>query len=209
MLIEKEYLPERKVLDFDVECRPMAWYGGDFVTKQPTAIAWKFVGGREKPTVAAIGESDRSSRILQEERAMLSAFVEAYNEADVVTGHYIRGFDLILLNGALLRLGMPLLIAKLAQDTKNDLVQVSGVSKSQENLGAMFELDHPKIPMNTSKWFEANLLVPEGIALTKKRVVGDVEQHVELRDKMLELSVLAEPSFWNGAPNGAKLNYHP
>jgi hypothetical protein len=24
----------------------MAFYGGDFVTKQPTAIAWKFIGER-------------------------------------------------------------------------------------------------------------------------------------------------------------------
>lgn len=35
-----------RILDFDVECRPIAWYGGDWVTKQPTAIAWKFVGER-------------------------------------------------------------------------------------------------------------------------------------------------------------------
>jgi len=91
---------ELRVLDFDVECRPLAFYG-DFVTKQPTAIAWSYIGEHKGITVKAIGESDRSSKVPQEEREMLEAFIEAYNAADLVTGHFIRGFDLPLLNGAL------------------------------------------------------------------------------------------------------------
>ena len=39
----KDQSAEWRILDFDVECRPIAWYGGDWVTKQPTAIAWKFL----------------------------------------------------------------------------------------------------------------------------------------------------------------------
>src|SRR4051812_11930508 len=96
-----------RILDFDVECRPLAWYGGDWVTKQPTAIAWKFIGEPGGIGVAWIGASDRSSRVLDEERLMLLAFVDAYDSADVVTGHYIRGFDLPLINGALDRLCLP------------------------------------------------------------------------------------------------------
>ena len=155
-----------KILDFDCECRPIAWYGGDFVTKQPTAIAWSVVGSGDV-TVRAIGESYDARNVLDEEAAMLYDFCRAYDDADVVTGHYIRGFDLPLLNGALIRLGMPGLGSKLAQDTKTDLVKAGGLSKSQENLGAMFELQHPKVSMNTSKWMAANLLLPEGIELTR------------------------------------------
>lgn len=192
-----------RILDFDVECRPLAWYGGDFVTKQPTGIAWKFVGERGKIEVAVIGESDRMSRVLDEERAMLEAFCAAYEKADLVTGHYVRGFDLPVLNGALMRLGMPLLGAKDVQDTKSDLVRAQGISKSLENLGAMFELKHPKIPMNTGSWAAANMLLPHGIAATRKRVVGDVREHVELRQHMLDAGYLSPARAWH--PGGSRM----
>lgn len=189
------------ILDFDCECRPIAWYGGDWVTKQPTAIAWQFIGGRGPlggTRVAAIGESGFSENVLEEEAEMLGLFREAYDAADIVTGHYIRGFDLPLLNGALMRLGLPLLSAKLTQDTKLDLVRGQGISKSQQNLGAMFELEHPKVPMNTALWAEANMLTSAGIAATKKRVIGDVRQHIEMRSVMLERDLLGPVRVWSG-----------
>lgn len=196
-----------RVLDFDCECRPMAWYGGDFVTKQPTAIAWSFVGSRTIK-VAVIGESFDARNVLDEERAMLEAFVEAYDQADIVTGHFIRGFDLPLLNGALMRLGMPGLKPKLVQDTKTDLVKAGGLSKSQENLGAMFELRHPKVPMNTTRWMMANLLLPEGIAATRERVVGDVRQHKEMRGRLADAGLLKPPALWS-AGGGRVEKYVP
>jgi DNA polymerase elongation subunit (family B) len=198
---------QMRVLDFDIECRPIAWYGGDFVTKQPTAIAWKFIGERGRLQVALIGESDRSSLVIEEETAMIMAFRRAYDAADMVTGHFIRGFDLPVLNGACMRLGLPMLGEKLTQDTKLDLAKRSGMSTSQENLGAMFELAHPKVGMNTSLWAAGNMLLPHGIAATKKRVKGDVRQHIELREKMLEAGVLAQPRNW--LPGGLGVgNYH-
>jgi hypothetical protein len=186
-----------RVLDFDCECRPLAWYGGDWVTKQPTVIAWKFIGEKAKTQVAWIGESDRNTKVLQEERAMIEAFRVAYDQADVVTGHFIRGFDLTLLDGALMRLGGQALGKKLTQDTKLDLAKAQGISKSQENLGAMFELAHPKVSMNTSRWAAANMLLPEGIAEAKKRCVGDVEQHIEMRAIMLARGLLRAPVLWS------------
>lgn len=199
----------QRILDFDVECRPLAWYGGDWVTKQPTAIAWKFVGARDGLEVAVIGESFDTRRVLDEERAMLERFRAAYDAADIVTGHFIRSFDLPLLNGALMRLGLPLLGAKMTQDTKSDLVRGSGLSKSQQNLGAMFELHHPKVPMNTALWAEANMLLPEGIAATKKRVVGDVRQHVELRAAMLARGVLGPARPWSSGARTVQEVYSP
>lgn len=197
-----------RILDFDCECRPLAWYGGDFVTKQPTAIAWQLVGSRGKPTVAVIGESDRSSLVLEEERAMLERFREAYDDADMVTGHYIRGFDLPLLNGACVRLGLPLFSNKLSEDTKLDLVKAQGVSKSMENLSAMFEAKHPKIPMDTAKWAAANMLLPHGIAMTKKRVVGDVIEHLELRETLIDRGLLTPAKVWERG-GGSDGDYAP
>jgi DNA polymerase elongation subunit (family B) len=187
-----------RVLDFDCECRPIAWYG-DWVTKQVTAIAWKYCNEPEKanPRVAYIGKSDRSSKVLNEECEMLEEFLEEYKKADVVTGHFIRGFDLPLINGSLIRLGMDQLPDKLAQDTKGDLAKAQGISKSQENLGSMFEMNHPKVGMDTGKWGRANMLLPEGISECIERVVGDVNQHIELRQRMLDLGVLGAPSPWS------------
>lgn len=196
-----------RILDFDIEVRPMAFYGGDFVTKQPTAIAWKFVGEREPVTVVLLGESFDTRMTFIEEVNMLETFRQAYDQADVVTGHYIRGFDLPIINARLMRHGLPLLGATMAQDTKGDLARAQGVSKSQENLGAMFELRHPKVPMNTTRWEEANALMPAGIEATRKRVVGDVRQHVELRAKMLERGYLGGASHWSPGDHGQA--YHP
>lgn len=185
-----------RVLDFDVECRPLAWYGGDWVTKQPTAIAWKFVGEKGPVSVAWIGQSDRSSKVLEEEHEMLEAFRVAYDAADVVTGHYIRGFDLPLLNGALDRLGLAPLGPKWSQCTKEDYMTAQGISKSMENLGAMYELKHPKVTMNTATWAAGNMLLPHGIELTRKRVVGDVKEHMELRAAMLGRGTVGPGKEW-------------
>jgi hypothetical protein len=195
------------VLDFDMECRPLAWYGGDFVTKQPTAVAWKFIGTDGPPDVKLIGLSDRSSNVLEEEAEMLMAFKEAYDKADIVTGHFIRGFDLPTLQGAFMRLSLPLLGDKDTQDTKLDLLKVSGLSQSQENLGAQFELAHPKIGMNTSKWAAGNMLLPHGIEATRERVVGDVEQHIELRQTLLDHGYLGPVKEWK-ANNHQTSKYH-
>ena len=200
-------LNEPSVLDFDCECRPIAWYGGDQVAKQITAIAWQWVDS-EYTSVAYIGESDRSSRVIDEEISMLEEFREAYEDADIVTGHYIRGFDLPLLQGSMMRLGLPLLGPKLAQDTKGDLVAAQGLSKSQENLGAMYELAHPKVGMNTAKWAAANMLLPEGIKATTERVVGDVQQHIELRKEMLFYGHLGAPRLYTGH-DGTEPGYTP
>jgi DNA polymerase elongation subunit (family B) len=195
---------DARVLDFDCECRPMAWYGGDFVTKQPTAISWKWLNARktEKPMVEWIGRSHEPDNLDAEETQMIEIFRQFYDEADIVTGHFIRGFDLTLLDGACVRLGLPLLGEKLTSDTKMDFAKAHGISKSQENLGATFELDHPKIPMNTAKWFESNKLTTLGIAYTLERVVGDVVQHIELRNTMLERGLLAGPKIWSPRSSG-------
>jgi DNA polymerase elongation subunit (family B) len=146
--------------------------------------------------------------VIDEEIEMLEAFREVYEDADVVTGHYIRGFDLPLLQGSMMRLGLPLLGPKLAQDTKNDLVAAQGISKSQENLGAMYELEHPKVGMNTSLWAKGNMLLPEGIEATVKRVMGDVDQHIELRREMLYHGHLGAPRLYTGH-DGTEPGYTP
>jgi hypothetical protein len=178
----------KRILDFDIENRPLSYLGSDFTTAEVTAIAWAWTDAPEDVTVYLLGEMPLP--------LILSRFRTAFDEADLVTGHYIKGHDLPMLNGALMECGMPALGDKCVQDTKLDLLRSKGISLSQESLGAMFRLEHAKESMNQSKWRAANRLSPEGLAEVRRRVVGDVKQHIELRQRLLEMGYLKSPSMW-------------
>jgi hypothetical protein len=179
-----------RVLDFDIENRPLSYLGSDFTTAEVTAIAWAWTDAPENVEVFLLGECDLPY--------ILTRFVEAYTAADMVTGHYIKGHDLPMVNGALMECLMPTLADKCVQDTKCDLVRSKGLSLSQESLGAMFRLDHAKEQMNQIKWRSANRLTPEGLAEVRRRVVGDVRQHMALRSELLARGYLCAPKVWRG-----------
>jgi len=176
------------ILDFDCEARPLSWINADYVSKELTAVAWKFIGSRDSVECYLLG--------LHEPTEMIEAFRDAYNTADIVTGHYIRGFDLPLLNGSLIDLQLPILDPKLVQDTKDDLVKFAGISKSQENLAAGFDLHRRKAHLHQAAWRDANRLTQTGLDETRRRVVSDVKQHIELRAKLLRLGYLGPPRLW-------------
>lgn len=182
-----------RVLDFDIENRPLSYLGSDFTTAEVTAIAWAWTDRPEDVTVYLLGDADLP--------AILRAFVAAYQQADVVTGHYIKGHDLPMINGALMEFGLPPLEDKLVSDTKVDLVRTKGISLSQESIGAMWHCEQAKEQMNQSKWRAANRLTPEGLAEVRRRVVGDVRQHIEMRGLLIERGWLRPPTKWS---SGAK-----
>jgi hypothetical protein len=187
----------RRVLDFDVEARPLHWISGDYVSKEITAIAWAWTDKPQDVTCYLLGEADP--------RHMLREFLKAYEQADMVTGHYIRGYDLPMINGALTEYQLPVLGDKLTQDTKIDLVRRQGLSGSQENIGAMLNLNHPKVKMDQAKWRDANRLTPEGHKLARERVVGDVRQHIEMRAALLRLGYLGVPKIWKSGSAQAEV----
>lgn len=179
-----------RVLDFDVEARPLHWISGDYVSKEITAIAWAWADQPARVTCRLLGESDPVE--------MLREFCEAFRAADLVTGHFIRGYDLPMVNGALTEYQLPPLPDKLTQDTKLDLVRRAGLSGSQENLGVMLGLEHGKVKMDQAKWRAANRLTKAGLAAVRERVVGDVQQHIEMRARLLRLGYLSAPKVWKG-----------
>lgn len=185
-----------RVLDFDTECRPLSYLGSDYTTGEVTAIAtaWIVNGKPRDPHVWLLGVDDPVDMLLD--------FRDLYDEADMVTGHFIRGFDLPVLNGAYLDNGLAPLDDKLTHDTKNDLIRRKYVSASQENLAASLGVAAPKVQMNQQKWREANRLTPDGIELTRKRVTGDVRQHVALREALLDLEWLGPPKVWKSTGSG-------
>lgn len=196
-------MPERfAILDFDLENRPLSYLGSDYTTGDITAIAWGWADSDE--VFCEVQTKDDRSRA-----RMLRAFVKAYDQADMVTGHFIRGYDLPVINGALMELGMEPLGDKLTCDTKNDLKKRKYISASQENLGAMLGLEAPKVHMNTDLWRQANRLTPEGIELSRERCIGDVIQHKQLRLRLLEMNMLSGPKVWRGGGDGTLPEYTP
>jgi hypothetical protein len=193
-----------RILDFDIENRPLSYLGPDFTTAEVTSIAWKFIGEGRRVKCQLLGqrcyhpECDEWHIGLPLDE-LLDDFMLDYNAADMVTGHYIRGHDLVVLNGMLLELGRPPLEDKLAHDTKLDLVKRKYVSGSQESIAAMLGIRAPKVQMDQAKWREANRLTPEGLALTRKRAMGDVRQHIQMRARLLELGWLNPPRVWESS----------
>jgi hypothetical protein len=177
----------QRVLDFDVECRPLHFYG-DYVSKEITAMAWAWTDRPEDVTCLLLGAIELPE--------MLRRFREVWTQADLVTGHFIRGFDVPLIAGALTEFQMPMLPDQWTHDTKLDLVRRHGLSGSQENLGAMLGLSNPKVQMDQAKWRRANRLTPEGLAEVRERVIGDVKQHIEMRKRLMDLGYLSGPVLW-------------
>lgn len=180
--------PAYRILDFDIENRPLSYWVPDRPTAEITAIAWCFLDSPFEPQVMLLGQD--------EPVAILQAFVEAYDQADMVTGHYILRHDLPIINGHLVEYGLAPLKPKLVQDTKVHLIGWKDIPKTQEHLGDMLGLDFPKVGMSQAKWRDANRLTPSGIEATRKRVVGDVKQHMELRAALLKRGLLGPPKVW-------------
>ena len=176
-----------KILDFDIENRPLSYWTPDRPSAEVTAIAWSWID-KSFVDCALLGELDLPD--------VLEAFVKAYDEADVVTGHFIRRHDLPIVNGALIELGMKPLDRKLASDTRLDLMRLKDLPVSQEALAEYMGVKSPKIHMPQPAWREANRLTPEGLEKTRKRVVGDVKQHKEMRAELLRRGLLKPPKMW-------------
>ena len=190
-----------KVLDFDIETRPLS-YTGWGNTDEITSIACSFIGQK---TVHFFHLPPGLTTDLEYERAtvkMLTAFVDLYNQADMVTGHYIRNFDLPKINGALIDNNLPILEQKLSSCTKNDLVKFGGLSKSQENLGMLLskfnskEFLGRKEHVSQMEWRQVNRLTCEGVRDNERRVTGDVKQHKEMREALLSAGLLKGPKVW-------------
>lgn len=194
-----------RILDFDVEARPLGWLGGDYVHKEITAVAsaWIVDGEPEDMQVHYITKDERSHK------RMFKAVRERFRQADMVTGHYIRGYDLPNLNANFIEWDVEPLNDTLAHDTKLDLVKHTGMSKSQENLSAMAGIEAPKIQMDVPAWREANRLTRRGLERTIERVVGDVIQNIHLRAWLMERDLLSTPRVWRPGAHSGIPGYTP
>lgn len=188
-----------RFLDFDFESKPW-WFWYDKPTAVITALSYMWVDGDQPnhdtltTTIATLDTPESYKEWLTYIRSVLTS-------ADVLTGHNIDRFDLPLLQGQLLRFGLPALPALLTQDTMR-IVKRRDTSASQESLlnyrglkpvcpiGMPVYKDHLSIP----QWEEAAL--GWNNADLAERPSSDVHGHVHLREVLIEKGYLAPPKAW-------------
>ena len=176
-----------RILDFDIENRPLTYYVPDHPTAEITSIAACPLG-KTIPQVWLLGQHTM--------KEILLGFKALYDEAEMVTGHYITRHDLPIINAHLVEEGLEPLAPKLAQDTKTDLIKWKDIPKTQEHLAEMLGCPIAKVHMTQADWREANRLTPAGLAKTKKRVQTDVLQHMWIRQALLDRGMLKPPRIW-------------
>ena len=197
-----------RVLDFDIENRPLSYWVPDKPTCEITSIAscWTDDLGSVEvlllapPCVHCVGESCKEmGPSVMSQGEMLARFVERYNEADLVTGHYVRAHDLPIINGALMEYGLPVLQPKMVSDTKLDMVKKGDIPATQEFLLETFDTPVQKFHMSQTKWRESNRLTPKGLQDTYARVSSDVVGHILMRAEMQKRGLLNGPRMWRAA----------
>lgn len=184
-------LSTARILHFDLENRPLSYWCDDRPSAEVTAIAWSWAS--EKLVHCWLLTKDA---VTSRPRGSVQEFMEAFGKADMVTGHYIRKHDLPLLNGMLIEWKMPTLSAKLSSDTKLDLVKRLDLPASQEALSAYLGVKAPKVQMTQADWRDANRLTESGLERTYRRCVGDIVQHKQMRQKLIERGLLKAPKLW-------------
>jgi DNA polymerase elongation subunit (family B) len=182
-----------RILDFDIETRLVGFHNAgnprDLSGSEPMAIACSWVG-EDKISYIVMRQPEDLAK-------MIFWFLRFYEKADIVTGHYIRKFDLPILSGACMEIGIEPLRSKLVSDTKCDLRSRAGLSMSQENLAGMYELEQSKFHMGDHAWRPSTRLTKKGISATIQRVTDDVRQHKALRERLLADGWLRPPRVWS------------
>jgi hypothetical protein len=176
----------RRVWAFDLEARPGPWGGGDFTFRNMLSIAAGFEG---KP-IAYLAPG-----FLKYE---LERLIMPLREGNVlVVGHNAVRYDLPMLNGTLVKLGLePLTRPLLVQDTYAHLVKSDyAYSKSLGNMAERFGIQ-AKGSMSEFAWERAYAGDPEYLERLQRYNIGDVETTLALRAVLLERGILKPPRRW-------------
>lgn len=178
------------ILIFDVEVRPTAWIGGDFVGRSMTCASYSWLDEDYVSTNIITRESTSNFDVV----IPLASAIEA---ADLAVGHFIRGFDFTVLSGDLERNGLAPLEKVNTIDTKMDRLATSGLSESLENLIARYKLDTEKLRMSEPDWEAFNLYQPPALVeKVRARCESDVKATKELFVALRDAGRLKDTKVW-------------
>jgi DNA polymerase elongation subunit (family B) len=180
-----------RILDFDIETIAAGFADPEWVPQKITCVAWSWIGSdvvesRVCGPAGIFGKPERRAK-------MLAPLLAALAEADMVTGHNIRRFDLPVIQAEVMRLGLPSLEPVLAQDTIK-LRASKGFKKGQDNLGRLYRIADEKLALDWQAWQDA--YDEDGWQTIRDRAESDVAMHKQLREALLELDYLKEPRRW-------------
>jgi DNA polymerase elongation subunit (family B) len=182
---------QRRLLDFDIECVAAGYADPEWVPSHITALAWSWVGEDYVTTKTVLDYAHDLRSFLKMHflgcPPMLEEFVAVFNQADAVTGHNIRRFDLPVMNAEMMRLGLPVLEEKPVIDTIR-LVKSKGFKKGQDVIADVLGVPAEKKAMNWAQWQKA--YATPGWPEVRERVAGDVVQHKLVLGRLLELGYL-------------------
>lgn len=183
----------RRTLDFDLETVAAGFADPDWVPQTVTAWAACWTDD-DNVVVRALPPVDFYD--LDARRRFLQPLAALIADAGVVTGHNIIRFDLPVLNADLMRVGLPPLEPVMVQDTIR-LPKSKGFKKGQDVLSAVLGVEAEKLPLHWGAWAAA--YADDSLATVKARVVGDVRQHMQLRERMREQGWLMTPKMWRSS----------
>jgi uncharacterized protein YprB with RNaseH-like and TPR domain len=175
----------RRVWAFDIEARPGPWGGGDFTFKHMLSIAGGFEG--ERIEYLAPGFT----------AGALEDFLRPLRHMGplVVTHNGIR-YDLPLLNGMMVKLGLAPLPPMLVCDTYAQLVKRGqAFSASLGNMAQRFGIQ-AKGGMSEYAWERVYEGDPEYLEKLRTYNIGDVETTLELRAALIERKLLKPARVW-------------
>jgi DNA polymerase elongation subunit (family B) len=180
-----------RILDFDVETIAAGFADPEWVPQKITCVAWSWIGSDvvESRVCGPAGIFGRPERRAK----MLKPLLAAIAEADMVTGHNIRRFDLPVIQAEVMRLGLPSLQPMLVQDTIK-LRASKGFKKGQDNLGRLYRIADEKLALDWQAWQDA--YDEDGWQTIRDRAESDVTMHKQLRAALIELDYLKEPRRW-------------
>ena len=180
-----------RILDFDIETRAAGYADPSWVPDDVTCYAWSWIGsGKVRGSVSG---PDACFGPYEKQREWLRPLRDLLCEADIVTGHNILRFDLRVVNANFMRFGLDPLPELRVQDTMR-LPKTKGFKKGQDNIGDLLQIPIHKLPLNHQQWDQAYR--EPGWPTVLDRCVTDVEQHVLIREAMLERGWLGEPRTW-------------
>lgn len=189
------------VLIFDLEARPTAWIGGDYVGRTMTAYAYTYLDAGDAVVCKTLRSEGTPEERISWWQDMVIEIAAAVESADLVIGHWVRGFDLPLLNADLERVGRVEPLGRLLTiDTKSDRLVGSGLSQSLENLAFRYDTAVQKMDMREPMWEEYNLWQTErSVEWVRSRVSSDILATRELYTAMNEAGRLNGPKAWDSA----------
>jgi DNA polymerase elongation subunit (family B) len=183
---------QARILDFDIETVAAGFADPEWVPQKITCVAWSWIDS-DVVESRVCGPAGLFGKPWLRAK-MLKPLLDAFAEADMVTGHNIRRFDLPVIQAEVMRLGLPSLKPLLVQDTIK-LRASKGFKKGQDNLESLFGTQQQKLALNWQEWQDA--YDEDGWKTIRDRAETDVVGHKQIRAELIELGYLKEPRIWS------------